>query len=166
MTYLLIAFVLLIIISPLMWFRQSPRQNLIIDMRKEAARLGLIVSLSAPPDARQGETRLECITYKLPWMLDSSSSQQPRMENWLLVKGASRGSSSPWLPWQWLSRESSGFTMDAIGVALAAIPGDISALEARGDGLLVYWKEYGELEDVAAIYELLFLLRKNIRSNV
>ena len=55
MTYLLIAFVLLVILSPLMWFRQSPRQNLMINMRKEATRLGLIVSLSAPPDARQGK---------------------------------------------------------------------------------------------------------------
>ena len=116
MTYLLIAFVLLVILSPLMWFRQSPRQNLMINMRKEATRLGLIVSLSAPPDARQGETRLDCVTYRLPWIPDSPRSQKPRMEDWLLAKGVSRGSPSPWLRWQWLSRESNDLIMDAIGL--------------------------------------------------
>ncbi len=165
MTYLLIAFVLLVILSPLMWFRQSPRQNLMINMRKEATRLGLIVSLSAPPDARQGETRLDCVTYRLPWIPDSSRSQKPRMEDWLLAKGVSRGSPSPWLRWQWLSRESNDLIMDAIGLVLDGLPADIFGLEARSDGLIIYWKEHGGLEDVITVYELLFLLRKNIRSN-
>jgi len=58
MTYLLILFVLAIILSPVMWFRQSPRQKLITDMRKEAREKKLWVKLSVPADAREGEGRL------------------------------------------------------------------------------------------------------------
>lgn len=163
MTYLLIAFVLLIIISPLMWFRQSPRQKLITDMRRDAVSKGMSVKLSRPADAREGEGRLECVKYILPWIPDSAPSQIPRMEKWLLVRETRRGDPAPWPPWQWLGRESNEKLYPYIGEVVEGLPPSVSALEACSDGLVVYWQERGELADVHKIYQQLVKLRDVIR---
>jgi hypothetical protein len=163
MTYLLIAFVLLIIISPLMWFRQSPRQKLITDMRRDAASKGMSVKLSRPADAREGEGRLECVKYTLPWLAETEPSPIPRMEKWLLVRETRRGDPSPWPPWQWLGRESNEKLYPILGDVLEVLPTNVSALEARPDGLAAYWQERGELTDVQKIYQQLTSLRDTIR---
>jgi len=164
MTYLLIAFVLALILSPLMWFRQSPRQKLITAMRKEAASKGIRVKLSKPADAREGEGRLEYVTYTLPWLPDSAASMEPRMEKWLLVKGTRRGDPSNWNSWQWLGRESNDALITPIGFALEKLPENISALEACSEGVRIYWQERGQLYDVQAIFEHLDKLREAIRN--
>lgn len=163
MTYLLIAFVLAIILSPLMWFRQSPRQKLITDMRKEAAAKSIRVKLSKPADAREGEGRLEYVTYTLPWLPDSSASMEPRMEKWLLVKGARRGDPSTWAGWQWLGREANDALITPIGYTLEKWPENVSALEACSEGVRIYWQERAQLHDVQVIFDHLDRLRETIR---
>lgn len=168
MTYLLIAFVLAIILSPVMWFRQSPRQKLITDMRKEAREKKLWVKLSMPADAREGEGRLECVTYTLAWVPDSNPSMEPRMEKWLLVtdtllQGTLRGDPSPWENWQWLGRESNESLNASIGLALEQLPKSITALEACSEGVRIYWQERGELHDVQVIFDQLSKLRNAMR---
>ena len=71
MTWLLIVLAVAVVLSPLMWFRQSPRQKLITDLRRSASALGLQVSLHRRPDAREEETRLETVCYRLPWLSDN-----------------------------------------------------------------------------------------------
>lgn len=164
MTYLLIAFVLAIILSPLMWFRQSPRQKLITDMRKEAAAKGLRVKLSKPADAREGEGRLEYVTYRLPWVTDSDPSVETVMEKWLLIKDTRRGDPSPWLPWQWLGYESNEILYDVVGDVIKSLPEDVVALEVCKNGVLVFWQERGSLDDVTVIYNQLDKLRTRIRN--
>tara|TARA_R110001592_G_scaffold260282_1_gene524688 strand:+ start:7709 stop:8203 length:495 start_codon:yes stop_codon:yes gene_type:complete len=164
MTYLLIAFVLAIILSPLMWFRQSPRQKLITDMRKEAAAKGLRVKLSKPADAREGEGRLEYVTYRLPWATDSDPSIEAVMEKWLLIKDTRRGDPSPWSPWQWLGYESNELLHDVIGDVIKSLPADVVALEVCKSGVLVFWQERGSLDDVTVIYNQLHKLRTRIRN--
>lgn len=163
MTYLLIAFVLAIILSPLMWFRQSPRQKLIEDMRKEAAAKGIRVKLSKPADAREGEGRLEYVTYTLPWLPDSATSMEPRMEKWLLIKGTRRGDPSVWANWQWLGRECNDVLITPIGYALEKLPENISALEACSEGVRIYWQEKAQLHDVPDIVDHLEKLREAMR---
>jgi hypothetical protein len=68
MTWLLIVLGVAVVISPLMWFRQSPRQKLITELRRSAGSAGLQVSLYRRPDARDEETRLECVCYRIPWL--------------------------------------------------------------------------------------------------
>ena len=164
MTYLLIAFVLAIILSPLMWFRQSPRQKLITDMRKEAAAKGLRVKLSKPADAREGEGRLEYVTYRLPWVTDTEPSIEPAMEKWLLIKDTRRGNPSPWPPWQWLGYEPNEMLYDVIGDVIISLPEDVVALEIGKSGVLVFWQERGSLDDVTVIYNQLHKLRTRIRN--
>jgi hypothetical protein len=163
MTYLLIALVLLVILSPLMWFRQSPRQKLIIDMRKKASSLGLVVNLSSSPAAREAAARFDCVAYMLPWISGTEPSPKPRMESWLLVSHSTRGDSSLWPEWRWISRKASSCLTDIIEITLSRLPANVNALEARANGLVVYWKEAGELQDVIVIHKLLSALRKNIR---
>lgn len=164
MTYLLIAFVLAIILSPLMWFRQSPRQKLITDMRKEAREKSLWVRLSKPAGTREGEGRLEYVTYTLTWVPDSNPSMEPRMEKWLLIKDTHRGDPSPWESWQWLGRESNDSLNTPIGSALQQLPKSIAALEACSEGVRIYWQERGELHDVQVIFDQLSKLRDVMRS--
>ena len=164
MTYLLIAFVLAVILSPLMWFRQSPRQKLITDMRQQAAAKGLRVKLSKPADAREGEGRLEYVTYLLPWGPGSNSSSEPRMKKWLLIKETRRGDPSPWPEWQWLGRESNDRLVSTIGVVLEALPKNVAALEACSEGVRIYWKERGDLEEVGRISHQLSVLKSAIRN--
>jgi hypothetical protein len=163
MVYLLIAFILAIILSPLMWFRQSPRQKLVTDMRKEAAAKGMRVKLSKPADAREGEGRLEYVTYRLPWVTDSSPSIKPAMEKWLLIRDTRRGDPSPWPPWQWLGQESNEELNDVVGIIIKSLPKDVVALEVSKSGVLIFWQERGQLEDIAVIYHLLNKLRIRIR---
>lgn len=164
MTYLLIAFVLAIILSPLMWFRQSPRQKLITDMRRAAAAKGMRVKLSKPAGAREGEGRLEYVTYTLPWIPDSDPSLEPRMEKWLLIRDTRRGDASPWSPWQWLGRESNNALNDVIGSAVEMLPENVAALEASRDGVLIYWQERGQLNDISKVFDQLCVLRKRMRN--
>lgn len=164
MTYLLIAFVLAVILSPLMWFRQSPRQKLITAMRQEATKNGLSVKLSKPADAREGEGRLEYVTYILPWVPGSNPSSEPRMEKWLLVKGTRRGDPSPWAEWQWLGREANDCLIALIGAVIQKLPINVVALEAGSDGIKIYWQERGSLEDVGVVTHQLSTLRDVIRN--
>ena len=68
MTWLLIVFGVAVVVSPLMWFRQSPRQKLITELRRAAGSMGLQVSLHRRPDAREDETRWSAVCYRLPWL--------------------------------------------------------------------------------------------------
>ncbi len=164
MTYLLIAFVLAVILSPLMWFRQSPRQKLITAMRQHAAAKGLRVKLSKPADAREGEGRLEYVTYLLPWNPGSYPSSEPRMEKWLLIKETHRGDPSPWPEWQWRGRESNDRLISTMGVVLEALPKNVAALEACSDGVRIYWQERGDLEEIELISHQLLILKGVIRN--
>ncbi|MBQ0711671.1 MAG: hypothetical protein KBT53_01785 [Porticoccus sp.] len=164
MTYLLIAFVLAIILSPLMWFRQSPRQKLITAMRQKAAATGLRVKLSKPAAARKGEGRLEYVTYTLPWNPGSNPSVEPRMEKWLLLKDTHRGDPSPWAEWQWMGRESNDRLASCIGSTLKKLSKDVVALEATSEGVRIYWQERGNLDDVEMMSHQLSALRGAIRN--
>ena len=163
MTYLLIALVFAIIVSPMLWLRQTPRQKLVTAMRQQAARVGIHIRLVRPPDAREGEGRLEFVNYSLPWQPKTESLPLPRMEKWLLVYQTRRGDPSPWADWQWLGREANPALNDAIGAAVAALPQSVSALEASAAGLSIYWQERGELADIESINSQLTALREAIR---
>ena len=163
MTYFLIIFVLMIIISPLMWLRQTPRQKLTIDMRKKATNLGMIVKLSATADSRKEKKRLNCVTYKLKWHPESVELSGLNIEDWTLIKSNKRGEISVWPGWRWLDGQPSHKIMNKIELVIKKLPISVSALQVRSDGLLVYWNEEGDAVDVNNIYESLLILRGTIR---
>lgn len=163
MTYLLIVLVLAIIVSPMLWLRQTPRQKLITAMRQQAAKGGLQVRLVRPPDAREGEGRLEFVCYTLPWLPKTKPSGLVRAEQWLLLKGSRRGDPSPWPNWTWLGREPDPQLNLEIGAALGLLPESVGALEVSAAGLSVHWQERGEVEDIERICLGLSDLRQVIR---
>lgn len=156
MAYLLIALVLCLILSSLVWIKPSPRQKLLAAMRREATAQGLQVQLSKAPDAREGEGRLDHAIYLLPWGPDTAAQSTGE---WLLIKGSRRGVEASWEGWRWLSREAPITWHQTIGEALRKLPDDVDGLSASPRGLGVFWRERGGLEDVGWIAEILRQLR-------
>jgi hypothetical protein len=85
------------------------------------------------------------------------------MEDWLLIKSIKRGEASIWSEWSWLGRQCNKDITREIDSALKNLPNTISALQARSDGIMVYWKEEGGGEDVLNIHDSLLALRNVIR---
>lgn len=147
MTWLLILFGVAIVVSPLMWFRQSPRQKLITDLRRSANSLGLQVSLHRRPDAREDETRLECVCYRLPWLDDSCR------QNWVLHRHSNRGWQSVVKDWLWTIAEADSKWSETLSATVADIPAGVSAIIANNAGIGVIWNEREDAADLQKVVE-------------
>ncbi len=150
MTWLLILFGIAVVVSPLMWLRQSPRQTLITELRRTANSMGLQVSLHRRPDARDNETRLECVCYRLAW-LDGSCRQC-----WVLHRHSERG----WQPssavlstagWLWTVAEASTQWMATLEKTTAELPAGVSAIIANKAGIGVIWNERNDVADLEKV---------------
>ena len=145
MTWLLIVLGVAVVISPLMWFRQSPRQKLITELRRLAGSAGLQVSLYRRPDARDDETRLECVCYRLPWLGDNCRP------DWVLPRFSSRGWASACPGWLWTINQAPP-EWDALLVEqVAEFPAGVSALVASPAGIGVIWNEREDNRDLMKI---------------
>jgi len=154
MTWLLIVFGVALVISPLMWLKQSPHQHRITGFRRQANSLFLQVCLHRRPDARVDELRLESVCYRLPWR-DKACRQ-----DWILQRCSQRGWESPYPAWRWMADQADSQWGSALDEVLLQMPVGVSAVIADGNGIGVIWDERGETEDVTVIYQLLLLLRQ------
>ena len=145
MTWLLILFGLAVVVSPLMWFRQSPRQKLITELRRTASSMGLQVSLHRRPDARDDESRLECVCYRLPWLGDSCR------QSWVFHRYSNRGWASPISEWLWTIAEADPKWNDLIGEIAADMPSGVSAIMANNSGIGVIWNERDDASDLQKV---------------
>jgi hypothetical protein len=145
MTWLLILFGVAIVVSPLMWFRQSPRQKLITELRRSANSMGLQVSLHRRPDARDDETRLECVCYRLPWLGDSCR------QSWVLHRHSKRGWQSVVNDWLWTIAEADPKWSDLLAETVADIPAGVSAIIANNAGIGVIWNERDDAADLEKV---------------
>lgn len=154
MTWFLILIGVAIVVSPLMWFRQSPRQKLVTELRRQAHIMGLQVSLDRRPDAREEETRLECVRYSLPW-LDEDCRQA-----WVLHRYSQRG----WQPdsgdltrsgWLWTIAQAppqwDGVLADSVG----ELPAGATAVIANKVGIGVIWDEREDSSDLEKVANFL-----------
>ena len=159
MTWLLIVLGVAIVVSPLMWFRQSPRQKLVTDLRRLASSMGLQVSLDRRPDAREDETALECVRYSLPWQ-DESCRQA-----WVLHRYSQRGwqpdspdlSSSGWL---WTIAQASPQWDSVLAESLGELPAGVSAVIANKAGIGVTWNEREDSSDLEEVVNFLKKLQQ------
>ncbi len=163
MTYLLIALVLAIILSPLLSLRSSPRQKLIADLRQCASRQGLQVKLSAHPATREEKPQLDSAIYRLGWPPDSEASSLRRAEQWLLVRSEERGDRSDWDGWRWLTLPPAAEIVSALDGVVPKLIADVSGLEASSQGVAFYWSEHGDTSDVERMAEALKSLQTAIR---
>jgi hypothetical protein len=63
MNWFLIVFGIAVVISPLMWLRQSPQAKRMTELRGMATQLSIQVSLHRRPDAREDEVSLDSVCY-------------------------------------------------------------------------------------------------------
>ena len=150
MTWLLIVLAVAVVLSPLMWFRQSPRQKLITDLRRSASALGLQVSLHRRPDAREEETRLETVCYRLPWLSDNCR------QDLVIHRHSSRGWDGP-AGWLWTLAQAAPEWDAVLLDVLPQLPAGVSAVVANSAGLGVIWNER---EDAADLQKIATQLKK------
>ena len=150
MTWLVILFGIAVVVSPLMWFRQSPRQKLITELRRTANSMGLQVSLHRRPDAREDETRLECVCYRLVWLDDSCR------QSWVLHRHSKRG----WEPdsavlsgngWLWTIAEAEPKWAATLEKTTADLPSGVSAIIANKAGIGMIWNERDDASDLEKV---------------
>lgn len=152
MNWFLIVFGIAVVISPLMWLKQSPQAKRMTMLRGMATQLSIHVSLHRRPDAREDEVSLESVCYQLPW-LDRNAS-----ERWVLQRFSQRGWDSDCEGWRWTQHQAHPDWDDVLAQLIPELPKGVSALIANKVGIGMIWDERGdvlELEKIAAILQLL-----------
>ena len=155
MHWLVICFVVAVILTPLMWFKQSPRQKRIAKLRKTAFENKIIVSLHRRPDARDDERALDCVCYKLPCKdLEGSS-------NWVLHRYSQRGWESKWTQWKWILGEADQSLDGLISQVIDRLPASVSAIKKASDGVGGIWDESTGVPDLVEICNGLRMLNQH-----
>ena len=154
MNWFLIGFGIAVVISPLMWLRQSPQAKRMTELRGMATQLSIQVSLHRRPDAREDEVSLDSVCYRLPW-LDWNAS-----ESWVLQRFSPRGWDSHCEGWRWTQHQAHPDWDDLLAQLIPALPTGVSALIASKAGIGMIWDERGDALDLEKIAATLQLLRE------
>ena len=154
MTWLLIVFGTALVLSPLMWLKQSPHQKRIAELRRLASLASLQVSLHRMPDAREDERRLEAVCYRLPWQ-DTDCRQ-----DWVLQRISSRGWPSEYQGWFWMAQDAGEQWDDLLAATVSNLPEGVGAVVASAQGIGVIWDERGDQSELNQICDFLHRLRE------
>ena len=158
MAWLLIIFIIAVVVSPLMWFKQSPYQKRLAELRSGAAAVNIRVSLHRRPDARESETALEAVCYKMRW--EASGGQR----NWVIHRFSGRGWESPWTGWQWVQSEADLSWHEILLEILPELPLNVTAIIATEADVGAIWSERGDHHDLLKIAESLGKLKRHIEN--
>lgn len=139
MSYLIIALVLLLAITPIFWLKPTPRQRQLEALRYAAQRAGFQVRLAARPGTKVDPPRLDVALYLIPWTRPVDQ-RDPAACRWTLVSQSFEGKWSPWEGWRWLTPEPSSLR-EVIAEVLPLMPESACALEASSLGVGFYWDE-------------------------
>jgi hypothetical protein len=155
MTWLVIIFAIAVVLSPLMWFKQSPRQKRISQLRSAAAGLNLQVSLHRRPEARETEGALSSVCYKIRCGQESSHSA------WVLHRFSTRGWASDWKGWQWFNHQADGSWSDVVEDIVKDMPEGVSAIIMQSTSVGMIWDERGDEEQLGQIAKKLMQLKQH-----
>ena len=157
MSYLIIAVVVLMVLSPIFWIMPSPKQKRQMQLRQKAMALGLIVKIADLPQQHRAKVRQEKaeqgVTYLLPWEV---KRKHPEGVEYLLMRDPGDTPSS---------FDGSAFAqqMQALmQAALQQLPDSVVALDYAKPGLSLYWRERGDIEVVSSLHSQLSDLRKAV----
>ena len=153
MTWLVIIFGLLVIISPLFWVRSTPQERKKEAMRSLARQAGIRVGLQKRPDAREDETRIEAVCYRLLWRLKRPD------QFWVLHRFSDRGWESGISGWQLLNGELDDFLIAKLGSLVEKLPETVSAVICDSAGIGLVWKETDDKATFEVIREILHNLQ-------
>ena len=155
MHWLVICVVFAIVLSPLMWFKQSPRQARIAELRRAAFEKNIMVSLHRRPDARDNEKALDCVCYKIPVKdLEASS-------NWVLHRYSQRGWESKWTQWKWVSGEADLNWDGLLSKIISRLPAGATAIMKDSEGFGVIWDESAGDSELTEILNGLRMLKQH-----
>lgn len=146
MSWMLILFAIAIVLSPIMWFKQSPHQKNLAETRSAARSLGIQVNLHRRPDARDSETALEVTCYKM------RSSPGEESIGWTIHRFSQRGWESEWQDWRWVKQEAEESWKEVLRKLLPHLPLGITAVIVERDSVGVIWNERAgntELQEIA-----------------
>ncbi|MDG0970185.1 MAG: hypothetical protein P8Q37_05020 [Porticoccaceae bacterium] len=159
MSWLLIIFVISVVLSPLMWFKQSPRQRHIGELRSDALQYNLQVSLHRRPDARDSDTRLDAVCYQMRFK--GLTLQDP----WVIHRHSTRGWSSNWRSWNWFGAEAKPCWHSVLNEILINVPRGITAIIVKKDSVGMIWDEAGTSDELRLIADYLDQLTVCAKNN-
>ena len=153
MAWLTVLFIMLMAVSPIFWMRNTPDQNRLEKVRARARSNGISIVLHKRPDAREKETRLAVVCYKLPWRTISPKN------NWVLHRNSKRGWKSDITGWQWSSGDAIKLRGTDGEAVIDTMPDTVTAVILDRQGVGLIWNEVEGEEMVPLILEKLQSLR-------
>jgi hypothetical protein len=154
MIWLLIIFCLAVALSPLMWMKATPHQQLVTATRAKARSLSINVNICRQPDAIDSETRLDAILYWLPWQKDTVN------QVWVLQRRTRRGWESSFDGWRWVNNQAHPSWQQIIELIIQDLPAGISAIVANKEGIGMVWDERADEYFIDDLHQNLINLRK------
>jgi len=158
MTWLIILFVLMLVISPVLWLKPSPRQRRVMRLRNTAREAGVVVKLQTPPFH---EARGVMPAYR--WVYPP---QQPGPD-FVLVRDAHAAEAlAPFAHgWRWRVeplRPLSAEALARLDSLLTRLPMDAQVLESRPAAMTLWWWESQDAARFATYVEDFTALRKDL----
>ncbi|MAT51338.1 MAG: hypothetical protein CMK32_09180 [Porticoccaceae bacterium] len=147
MGYLLTAFIIFVVLSPLFWLKQSPAQARMAAFRQRAFQSGVKVQLVASPEEEEQDPKPTTVRYLLPWT-ESESSGAGQPGHWTLIKAERRGWPAPWTGWRWFKSEAPETLHTCVGSLLATLPDSVKAVRVDRQGVSIYWPETGDRDQL------------------
>jgi hypothetical protein len=141
MTFWIILSIIGVMLSPLVWLRQSRQQNGRMALRMEARRMGLAMQLTAQdwPHWLHRQPPSPCAQYHRP----RRSQQAKAWAYWQMEEGA------------WLNRWQEPCDDPLLLAQFATLPVDVFKVEADQQMITLCWAERGEKEDLQRIAAVL-----------
>ena len=153
MAWLTVLFIILMAVSPIFWMRNTPDQNRLEKVRARARSNGISIVLHKRPDAREEETRLAVVCYKLPWQAISPKN------NLVLHRNSNRGWKSDMKGWRWFSGDAIKLRGTDVESVIDTMPDTVTAVILDRQGVGLIWNEVEGEEMVPLILEKLQSLR-------
>lgn len=162
MTYLLIAIILAIILSPLLSLRSSNRLQQQAALRRCAAEDGVQVQLARKIDAREDEVALEAVCYRLSWGKHIVTDASGAIKGWTLTHDNQRGMAASWPNWRWFEGPAPSRVDDLLNMVVPELPKGIDGIKVNRSGVAIFWDEKGTEIDVISIVTALKILRDGL----
>jgi hypothetical protein len=168
MTGLLIAFILCLIIGPILLILPSPRQKEQMAFRREAMNRAITVELSTiddiDPDPEKYLSSLgkalprviKCIAYRHSRKRPAEWRRLPRV-NWKLVRRTGNDNRLP-AGWDWQDTDAEALPpkfRESLISKLEELPADVLCLEETGYMVSLYWREQGGTDAMHRVCEFL-----------
>jgi len=166
MTYLLIAIILAIILSPLLSLKSSTRLKQQEVMRRLAREEGIHVQMSRKVDARDDEKALESICYRLGWGRSTAANNGKDLSGvsrgWTLVQGGMRGMEADWPNWRWFEGPAPSVVNNLLNMVVPELPQGVDGVKVDQGGVAIFWDERGTENDARSIVTALKILRDQL----